>query len=124
MQPPSGGVRSGWNGRIIKLTGYIIPMEHDAAGVTVFILAPFVGACIHVPSPPASQLVPVSTAHPYAAECPFEPVTVTGRLATARISTAEVGFTLNASKTGHFSGQVAPQVARSGLVIAAHAQVE
>ncbi len=39
-QPPSTGVRTDWNSRTVRLSGYIIPLDYDGTGVTTFMLVP------------------------------------------------------------------------------------
>ena len=98
QQPPSSGVRSDWNGQIVRLAGFIVPIEHKGTGVVAFILVPYVGACVHVPPPPANQLVFVTTETPYEADGLFEAVTVTGMFGASSISTqlADIGYALSA----------------------------
>lgn len=98
QQPQSTGVRTDWNGHTIRLSGFIVPLDYKGTGVTAFLLVPYVGACIHVPPPPANQLVLVTTGRPYESSGLFEPVTVTGMFGTASTSTqlAEVGYALSA----------------------------
>ncbi|MDA9351851.1 DUF3299 domain-containing protein, partial [Ascidiaceihabitans sp.] len=55
QQPQSTGVRTDLNGQIVRLPGFIVPIEYSGTGVTAFILVPFVGACVHVPPPPPNQ---------------------------------------------------------------------
>lgn len=100
QQPQSTGVRTDWNGQTVRLSGFVIPLDYEGTGVTAFMLVPYVGACIHVPPPPANQLVLVTTARPYESEGLFEPVTVTGMFGTASTSTqlAEVGYALSADR--------------------------
>lgn len=99
-QPQSTGVRNDWNGRIVRLPGFIVPIDYKGTGVTAFILVPYVGACVHVPPPPANQLVFVTTPEPYESKGLFEPVNVTGMFGTASTSTqlAEIGYALSAEK--------------------------
>ena len=61
-------------------------------------LVPYVGACIHVPPPPANQLVLVTTETPYEVDGLFSAVTVTGMFGTASTSTqlADIGYALSA----------------------------
>lgn len=96
-QPPSSGVRSDWNGQMVALPGFVVPLEYSGSGVTAFILVPFVGACVHVPPPPANQLVFVTTSTPYESAGLFEPVTVTGRFGTASTTThlADIAYVMN-----------------------------
>lgn len=106
QQPASSGVRSDWNGQIVRLSGFIIPLDYEGTGVTAFMLVPYVGACIHVPPPPANQLVLVTTERPYEAKGLFEAITVTGMFGTASTTTqlAEVGYALSADKIVPYRG--------------------
>jgi len=45
------------NGKLVKIPGYMVPLDDDAAGVTEFLLVPYFGACIHTPPPPPNQIV-------------------------------------------------------------------
>lgn len=105
-QPASTGIRTDWNGRTVRLSGFVVPLDYEGTSVTAFILVPYVGACIHVPPPPANQLVLVTTARPYAADGLFEAVTVTGMFGTASSSTqlAEVGYALSADRILPYRG--------------------
>ena len=99
-QPMSTGVRTDYNGEIVRLAGFIIPIDYSGTGVTAFILVPYVGACIHGPPPPSNQLVLVTTDKPYENDGLFEPVVVTGMFGTAQTSTqlADIGYALSADK--------------------------
>lgn len=103
-QPVSEGLRSDWNGKTVRLPGYIVPVDYSGTGVTAFILVPFVGACVHVPPPPANQLVFITTTEPYESSGLFEPVKVTGLFGTASTSTqlAEIGYAISAEKIEPF----------------------
>jgi len=100
QQPASNGVRSEWNGRIVRLPGFIVPIDYEGTGVTAFILVPYVGACVHVPPPPANQLVFVTTETPYQSSGLFEPVNVIGMFGVSSLRThiAEVGYALSADR--------------------------
>ena len=106
QQPASTGVRSDWNGQTVELSGFIVPLDYDGTAVTAFILVPYVGACIHVPPPPANQRVFVTTDRPYESEGLFEPVTVTGAFGTTSTSTelAEIGYALTADRIRPYRG--------------------
>lgn len=97
-QPPSSGVTGEFNGEVVRIPGYMVPLDTRGAGVTAFILVPYVGACIHVPPPPANQLVFVTTGTPYESSGLFEAVNVTGMFGTASTSTqlADIGYSLSA----------------------------
>ena len=104
QQPASTGVRTDWNGQIVRLPGFIVPIDMVGTAVTAFILVPFVGACIHVPPPPANQLVFVTTPEPYESKGLYEPVNVTGMFGVSAMSThlAQIGYALSAEKIEPF----------------------
>lgn len=99
-QPDSSGIRTDWNGMNVRLPGYIVPIDYSGTGVTAFILVPFVGACVHVPPPPANQLVFVTTEKPYVSSGMFEAVRVTGMFGSASTQTqiADIGYALSADQ--------------------------
>lgn len=99
-QPVSSGVRTDWNGQIVRIPGYIVPIEYRGTAVSAFILVPYVGACVHVPPPPANQLIFVTAPEPYESKGLFEAVNVTGMFGTASTSTqlAEIGYALSAER--------------------------
>ncbi|MDJ0824007.1 MAG: DUF3299 domain-containing protein [Rhodobacter sp.] len=97
-QEEARAVTDRYNGMIVRLPGFVVPLDFESTGVTAFILAPFVGACIHVPPPPANQLVLVTTERPYEYEGLYDPVYVTGMFGTAATATAlaEIGYAMSA----------------------------
>ncbi len=98
QQPESTGVRADWNGQLVRLPGFIVPIDYSGTSVTAFILVPYVGACVHVPPPPANQLVFVTTERPYESKGLFEAVNVIGMFGVSSISTqlADIGYALSA----------------------------
>jgi hypothetical protein len=68
--------------------------------VTDFLLVPFVGACIHVPPPPANQIIYVKIEQGFDVQGTFDPVWVTGTLKVAPTFTglADAGYSLEAEK--------------------------
>lgn len=104
QQPASSGVRTEWNGQIVRLPGFVVPIDQRGTGVTAFILVPFAGACVHVPPPPANQLVFVTTETPYDSKGLFEPVNVVGMFGVSSLRThlAEIGYALSADKIEPF----------------------
>lgn len=47
------------DGKRVKLPGFVVPLEGDGQKLSEFFLVPYYGACIHVPPPPANQIVHV-----------------------------------------------------------------
>lgn len=68
------------DGTLIRMPGYALPLEFNDTAVTEFLLVPYVGACIHVPAPPANQTVFVKLNQSYQANSLYEPIWITGRL--------------------------------------------
>lgn len=99
-QQEASGVTTEYNGKTVRLPGFIVPIAFSGTAVKAFVLVPYVGACVHVPPPPANQLVFVTTEEPYESKGLFEPVTVTGLFETAATDTeiAEIGYVLTADK--------------------------
>jgi len=91
-------------GTLVKLPGFMIPLEVGAAGVSEFILVPYAGACIHVPPPPPNQLVHVTAKKPWPENIPFEAVWVTGLLRAEAMAAelADIGYRMEAQAMEKF----------------------
>ena len=76
------------NGARVRLAGYVVPLEGAGGDLKEFLLVPYFGACIHVPPPPANQIVQVSLATPAKGVRTMDSVWVTGTLHTARSKSA------------------------------------
>jgi len=87
-------------GERVQIGGYVVPLDFDATKVKEFLLVPFVGACIHVPPPPANQIIYVKPAQPFEIKATFDPVYVTGKISVTPTFTglAETGYTIEADK--------------------------
>lgn len=85
-----------YNGKRVRLPGFLIPLEMAAQGSKEFLLVPFVGACIHVPPPPPNQIVHVISQEPYMVQDLFEPVYAVGVLDTILTESvyAQASYTL------------------------------
>lgn len=86
------------DGQNVSIGGYVVPLDFDATTVKEFLLVPFVGACIHVPPPPANQIIYVKTDKGFEVGGMSDPVTVTGKIKTTVAFTglADAGYTLDA----------------------------
>ena len=95
-QPPA--VVPELDGQQVSIGGYVVPLDFDATTVREFLLVPFVGACIHVPPPPANQIIYVKSAKGVEIKGQFDPVYVTGTLSTEGQFTglAETGYSITA----------------------------
>jgi hypothetical protein len=96
------------DGQVVRLPGYLLPLEFSGKQVTEFLLVPWVGACIHTPPPPPNQIVHVRADKPVQFTGLFAPVWVTGRLDAAVTKKAlylidgssniDIGYTLHANE--------------------------
>jgi len=93
-------VVAGLDGKRVHIGGYVVPLDFEATRIKEFLLVPFVGACIHVPPPPANQIVYVKAEQGFEVKGVFDPVWVTGtmKVTTAFTGLAEAGYTLEAEK--------------------------
>jgi len=76
------------DGALVRLSGYLVPLEADQGRLREFLLVPFFGACIHVPPPAANQMVHVRLAEPVPGLRTMDVVWVSGRIETGRIDSA------------------------------------
>lgn len=75
-------VNEALNGQRVRLAGYVLPLEMDGLKIKEFLLVPYVGACIHEPTPPANQIVLVKFAQGIEVDGRFTPVWVQGKMIT------------------------------------------
>lgn len=87
------------DGLIVRLPGFVVPLQADSQGTYQFLLVPYYGACIHVPPPPANQTVLVEAPKGTEIRRAFDTVWVIGKLSARRTETemAKVGYTLAAT---------------------------
>ena len=77
------GVVEELNGVLVKIPGFVVPLEVSEEGkVSEFLLVPYFGACIHYPPPPANQIVYITAEEPMDLESTWEPIWATGELKT------------------------------------------
>ena len=74
------------DGKRVKIPGFVVPIEGNARAVSEFLLVPYFGACIHVPPPPANQIIHVISARPIKGLRVMDVVWVAGELKTIRFS--------------------------------------
>ena len=86
------------DGKHVRIGGYVVPLDFESTTVKEFLLVPFVGACIHVPPPPANQIIYVKADKGFEVGGVFDPVTVTGTIKTETAFTglADAGYSIDA----------------------------
>lgn len=85
----------------VKLAGYMTPLDVEGGKTKLFLLVPYVGACIHVPAPPSNQIVLVETKQPIEVKEMWEPFEAIGMLRVKNVSTdlADVAYTMELDRT-------------------------
>jgi uncharacterized protein len=87
-------------GKAIRLPGFMVPLEFGKKEVKEFLLVPYFGACIHVPPPPANQVIHVLPDHPVTVKTGMDAIWVEGviELANAKTDMGDSGYRLRAVK--------------------------
>lgn len=80
-------VVSDMDGRRVRIPGFVVPLEGDGKEIHEFLLVPYFGACIHVPPPPANQLIHVMPDEAVPAMWNMMPVWVSGVMSVIRQDT-------------------------------------
>ena len=98
---PDAPVVPALNGQLIRLPGYIVPLEVSENGRTTdFLLVPYFGACIHVPPPPSNQIVHVTSKEGVKLDELYQPYWIEGAM-QVKPSTSELadaGYQMDAQK--------------------------
>ncbi len=72
------------DGALVKMPGYVVPLEEVRGELREFLLVPYFGACIHTPPPPANQIVFVRATVAMTGFRAMDTVWVSGKLFTTR----------------------------------------
>jgi len=81
-------VNPAMDGRDIRIPGFIVSLDGGPNELREFLLVPYFGACIHVPPPPANQIIHVMPDKPVKGVKNMEAVWVTGKLTIGHSDTA------------------------------------
>jgi uncharacterized protein len=72
------------DGALVRIPGYVVPLEDSKEGMKEFLLVPYFGACIHSPPPPANQIIHVLPSQPVRGLRSMEAVWIQGPLQAFR----------------------------------------
>ena len=75
-------VNTALDGKLIKMPGFVAPLENNNGIINEFLLVPYFGACIHLPPPPMNQtvLIKADKGQGVKSENAKQPVWITGTL--------------------------------------------
>lgn len=80
-------VNQAMNGQSIRIPGFVVSLDGGPGELREFLLVPYFGACIHVPPPPANQIIHVMPDKPVKGVKNMEAVWVSGKLSIGRADT-------------------------------------
>lgn len=111
----NSAVNSQLKDQVVKIAGYLLPLDLSGKTVTDFLLVPYVGACIHTPPPPPNQIIHAVTAtpQPYNIDEIYKPVWITGELQLQTLSkelflsdgsnNIDIGYSMSVEKIEEYS---------------------
>jgi hypothetical protein len=89
------------DGKRVRLAGFVVPLDGNENALREFLLVPYFGGCIHVPPPPANQIVHVLLTTPLKGVKTMDALWVSGTLHVAIQDTAmgTSGYRMDAERT-------------------------
>jgi hypothetical protein len=102
------GSAPGWlknlDSQMVRVPGFVVPLEDNYEEVSEFLLVPDPGSCVHVPPPPPNQMVYVRMNAGKKAESQGLPVWVTGKLKIANVTSpyGKVSYSIEGDTTQPF----------------------
>jgi uncharacterized protein len=96
-------------GQLIRIPGFVVPLEGDGKTISEFLLVPYFGACVHVPPPPPNQLIHILPQQPISGDWDMVPVWVVGVLSVTRVdsSLGSAGYQLHAREVEEYQEEMA-----------------
>jgi hypothetical protein len=88
-------------GKLVRIPGFVVPLDDFADEGAEFLLVPYYGACVHTPPPPPNQIVMVGMAGKKSVKLNlFDAVWMSGRLKIASVDSpyGAVGYQLEGLK--------------------------
>lgn len=87
------------DGQRVRIPGFVVSLDGGPGELREFLLVPYFGACIHVPPPPANQIIHVMPNRPVKNVRTMDAVWVSGTLSIGRSDTpmGKSGYRLRAT---------------------------
>lgn len=89
------------DGKLVRIPGFVVPLDDFQEDGAEFLLVPYYGACVHTPPPPPNQIVMVEMAGRKSIKLGlFDAVWLSGRLKIQSVESpyGTVGYTLEGMK--------------------------
>ncbi|SEG24991.1 DUF3299 domain-containing protein [Marinobacterium lutimaris] len=68
------------DGKMVRVPGFVVPLEGEDQRVDRFFLVPYFGACIHTPPPPSNQIIDTHYEPGTQLDSLYDAVWITGKL--------------------------------------------
>ena len=113
----STNIRPEFNGRNIRIPGFIVPLEFDDhQTITTFFFVPFFGACIHMPPPPPNQIIYAEYEPGIRLDALYDPFWISGTVFTALVENdmATAAYSMSVTSIEPYT-EVAPQLPEQNM---------
>ena len=95
-------------GKEILIKGFMMPLDYESKEVKEFLFMPYVPACMHVPPPPANQLILVQMKKGAKIKPSFYPIALTGKLAVEANADLESSYKFEGSSVKELKDYTPP----------------
>ena len=108
MNPQTGAVLPALralSGQVVRIAGYVVPLDDASQEDAEFLLVPYYGACVHTPPPPPNQMVLVEMEGRQRVRLDlFEAIWLEGRLGIDLVESlyGTAGFTIKGMKVSPY----------------------
>jgi hypothetical protein len=108
MNPQTGAVLPALralSGQVVRIAGYVVPLDDASQEDAEFLLVPYYGACVHTPPPPPNQMVLVEMEGRQKVRLDlFEAIWLEGRLGIDLVESlyGTAGFTIKGMKVSPY----------------------
>lgn len=95
-------------GKLVKIPGFVVPLDDFQEDGSEFLLVPYYGACVHTPPPPPNQIVMVGMEGRKSIKLSlFDAVWMSGRLKIQSVESpyGTVGYTLEGMKVEPYTAK-------------------
>ncbi len=95
-------------GKLVRIPGFVVPLDDFQEDGAEFLLVPYYGACVHTPPPPPNQIVMVEMSGKKAIKLNlFDAVWMSGRLKISSVESpyGTVGYQLEGLKVEPYSSK-------------------
>ncbi len=97
-------------GTEVTMKGFMMPLDFESKEIVEFLFMPYVPACMHVPPPPANQLVLVTLKKGTKIKPSFYPIEIKGKLSVVPSVELESSYKFESTKVSELKDYTPPAV--------------